>query len=222
MTTAVVLDQIQILNSTLRGHNSTFSPRVSREFCCKCPALLTIGVHHIPPRVRDDREPPLQWDETARDMHVIWVGRESKYFCEGDWTTQIRLRLKENSFSTVIRKVRHSARAHGSSRFERLLLVAPDHIGELVIVGGDEVDIALVFDSGRRRLQRVVKLGERRRFIFSGHIFVSLDACDLRSDDGFTADILPRRRIETRKGNGNVVDDIGIFVIAGKAVLLTL
>jgi hypothetical protein len=24
-----------------------------------------IRVHRIPPRVRDDREPPLQWDETA-------------------------------------------------------------------------------------------------------------------------------------------------------------
>ena len=24
----------------------------------------TIGVHRIPPRVRDDREPPLQWDGT--------------------------------------------------------------------------------------------------------------------------------------------------------------
>jgi hypothetical protein len=43
-------------------------------------------VHHIPPRVRDDREPPLQWDETARYMHVIWVRRESEYFCGGDST----------------------------------------------------------------------------------------------------------------------------------------
>jgi hypothetical protein len=25
-----------------------------------------IRVHRIPPRVRDDREPPLQWDETGR------------------------------------------------------------------------------------------------------------------------------------------------------------
>jgi hypothetical protein len=51
----------------------------------------TIGVHRIPPRVRDDREPPLQWDETAEHMQLIWVGRESKYFFEGDWTTQITL-----------------------------------------------------------------------------------------------------------------------------------
>ena len=35
-----------------------------------------IGVHRIPPRVRDDREPPLQWDETARDKQVICLGWE--------------------------------------------------------------------------------------------------------------------------------------------------
>jgi hypothetical protein len=30
-------------------------------------------VHRIPPRVRDDREPPLRWDETAVISEVIWV-----------------------------------------------------------------------------------------------------------------------------------------------------
>jgi leucyl-tRNA synthetase len=45
-----------------------------------------ISVHRIPPRVRDDREPPLQWDETAKHMQVIWVGREREYFCKEDWT----------------------------------------------------------------------------------------------------------------------------------------
>jgi hypothetical protein len=33
-----------------------------------------IRVHCIPPRVRDDREPPLRWDETAIICEVIWVG----------------------------------------------------------------------------------------------------------------------------------------------------
>jgi hypothetical protein len=37
-------------------------------------------VHRIPSRVRDDREPPLQWDETARFMQVIWVGSEGRIF----------------------------------------------------------------------------------------------------------------------------------------------
>jgi hypothetical protein len=27
----------------------------------------------------------------ARDMQVIWVGREREYFCKEDWTTQITL-----------------------------------------------------------------------------------------------------------------------------------
>jgi hypothetical protein len=33
-----------------------------------------ISVHRIPPRVRDDREPPLKWDGTVEDMEMIWVG----------------------------------------------------------------------------------------------------------------------------------------------------
>ena len=32
-----------------------------------------IGVHRIPPRVRDDREPPLVWDGAAGNKPVIWV-----------------------------------------------------------------------------------------------------------------------------------------------------
>jgi hypothetical protein len=42
-----------------------------------------IRVHRIPSRVRDDREAPLQWDETAREAEVICIGRERKYFCRG-------------------------------------------------------------------------------------------------------------------------------------------
>jgi hypothetical protein len=37
-----------------------------------------------------------------------------------------------------------------------LLLVVPHRISELVVVLGDEVDIALVLDGRRRRLQRIV------------------------------------------------------------------
>jgi hypothetical protein len=63
--------------------------------------FMTCRVHRIPPRVRDDREPPLQWGETATDMQVIWVRREWEYFCKGGWTTQIRLNSKKNFFSAV-------------------------------------------------------------------------------------------------------------------------
>ena len=40
----------------------------------------------------------------ATDMQVIWVKSEPEYFSEGDWTPQIRLRLKENFVSIVIRR----------------------------------------------------------------------------------------------------------------------
>src|SRR5665213_2036060 len=54
------------------------------------------------PYVRDDRETPLCAGRDAIDIEVIWVKRESEYFSERDWTTQISLRLKENYFSAVI------------------------------------------------------------------------------------------------------------------------
>jgi hypothetical protein len=42
----------------------------------------TISVHRIPSRVRDDREAPLEWNETAIVLKVIWVKREAEYFCK--------------------------------------------------------------------------------------------------------------------------------------------
>ena len=41
-----------------------------------------IRVHRNPPRVRDDREPPLRWDGTARDVQVICCFCKSEYFCK--------------------------------------------------------------------------------------------------------------------------------------------
>jgi hypothetical protein len=40
-------------------------------------------VHRIPPRVRDDRDTPLWWDETARTYEVIWVRRNGNIFANG-------------------------------------------------------------------------------------------------------------------------------------------
>jgi hypothetical protein len=37
-------------------------------------------VHRISSRVRDDRDTPLEWDETEADMPVIWVSREAEIF----------------------------------------------------------------------------------------------------------------------------------------------
>ena len=59
----------------------TTSPSAARTF-----VRSAVRVHRIPPRVRDDRDTPLVWDETAEDMQVIWGGRESEYFCQRGWT----------------------------------------------------------------------------------------------------------------------------------------
>src|SRR5689334_21844465 len=48
-------------------------------------------VHRIPPRVRDDRDPPLVRGETAGFLVLIWVRREANCFFGRDWTGQIRL-----------------------------------------------------------------------------------------------------------------------------------
>jgi hypothetical protein len=45
-----------------------------------------VSVHRIPPRVRDDRDTPLEWDETAALMDLIWGKREGIYFCNWGWT----------------------------------------------------------------------------------------------------------------------------------------
>jgi hypothetical protein len=37
----------------------------------------------------------------ASVVEVIWVKREPEYFCEEDWTPQIRLNPKENFFSII-------------------------------------------------------------------------------------------------------------------------
>jgi hypothetical protein len=45
---------------------------------------------------------PSVWAGMARDQQVICLKRQWKYFCKGDWTTQIRLNPKENFFSAAI------------------------------------------------------------------------------------------------------------------------
>jgi hypothetical protein len=39
------------------------------------------------------------WDETAKDVDVIWVIDEAEYFCKWDWTGRIALiRFKKLGF----------------------------------------------------------------------------------------------------------------------------
>jgi hypothetical protein len=64
-----------------------------------------IRVHRIPSRVRDDRDTPLMWDETAGDIEVIWVNRETEYFCKWGWTgfTDLPVRHKNTLRRAIIR-----------------------------------------------------------------------------------------------------------------------
>jgi hypothetical protein len=50
------------------------------------PFVIGTSASTASPRVRDDREPPLQWDETAEDIQLIWVFGKSEYFFERGWT----------------------------------------------------------------------------------------------------------------------------------------
>jgi hypothetical protein len=54
-------------------------------------------VHRIPPRVRDDRDTPLEWDETAALMELIWGNRKGIYFCNWGWTPKWRNSLSGKS-----------------------------------------------------------------------------------------------------------------------------
>jgi hypothetical protein len=56
-----------------------------------------IRVHRIPSRVRDDRDTPLMWDETAGDIEVIWVNRETEYFCKWGWTGFTDLPVRQSA-----------------------------------------------------------------------------------------------------------------------------
>src|SRR5437588_12045712 len=64
------------------------------------------SVHRIPPRVHDDRDTPLEWDETAGLIDVIWVFGEGKSFWKRDWTGRIELIPQENFFSIGTRNRR--------------------------------------------------------------------------------------------------------------------
>jgi hypothetical protein len=46
-------------------------------------------VHRIPSRVRDDRASAPLRDGTSRDIELIWVRREGKFFCKRGWTAEL-------------------------------------------------------------------------------------------------------------------------------------
>jgi hypothetical protein len=66
-------------------------------------------VHRISSRVRDDRDTPLVWDETAAVIEVIWVGAEQENFLLWDSTAPTTPNLAR-------RAVDFFTRCHSSSR----------------------------------------------------------------------------------------------------------
>ncbi len=67
-------------------------------------------VHRIPPRVRDDRDTPLEWDETVSDIGVIWGRRKQQYFCLWDSTAQITPNLARRAGDFFTRRLPPSRR----------------------------------------------------------------------------------------------------------------
>src|ERR1700731_3141855 len=86
------------LTPASRRQDHTTSPSA------KISALVSSAacVHRIPPRVRDDRDTPLMWDETAQDIEVIWVRWKQEYFCKWAWTRNWPDSLSGKSHSAVI------------------------------------------------------------------------------------------------------------------------
>src|ERR1700679_2146196 len=62
-----------------------------------CPTFVTIAKR------------PFVWAGMARDQQVICLKRQWKYFCKGDWTTQISLNRKENFSPPSFRGVRSTS-----------------------------------------------------------------------------------------------------------------
>src|SRR5207302_1062279 len=88
----------------------------------------------------------------------------------------------------------------GAFSVEGLLLIVPQGVGELVVIFGDQIDIAFVLDRRRRRFQRLVEVGERFLLVLGRHLLVGLDLGDLRLDHAFGADIFLARGLLRRSG----------------------
>ena len=74
-------DKSANLTPASRRQDHTTSPSASGAL-----VLCTLRVHRIPPRVRDDRDTPLEWDETERIAKLICFFGKPEYFCKRGWT----------------------------------------------------------------------------------------------------------------------------------------
>ena len=77
------------LRSVLLGNLTPAPRRQNHTTSPSAGSALVFGaarVHRILSRVRDDLEPPLQWDRTGRIIKVICDFGKSEYFCKRGWT----------------------------------------------------------------------------------------------------------------------------------------
>src|SRR5581483_3676751 len=102
----------------------------------------------------------------------------------------------------------------------RSILIVAHQLGELVVVLGDDLDVALVLDRRLGRFQGGVEIGQCLLLVGGGHLLVGLDLRDLRFDNGFTADIFLGGGIEAAEHEADIVHHAVVFVVARKAVLL--
>src|SRR3982074_2662900 len=96
----------QDLTPASRRQDHTTSPSATTAVASHAQHFC---VHPISSRVRDDRDTPLVWDETAAVIEVIWVGAEQKNFLLWDSTAPTTPNLAR-------RAVDFFTRCHSSSR----------------------------------------------------------------------------------------------------------
>src|ERR1700676_5086827 len=71
-----------VISGLLRQLDTSVGVSGPHDFAVRLSAVRyrRFRVHRIPPRVRDDREPPLS--EAGRESYsLIWISEKQKYFC---------------------------------------------------------------------------------------------------------------------------------------------
>src|SRR5579863_8268281 len=77
----------------------------------RASSLRAVGVHRIPPHVRDDRETPLRWAGRGELVEMICPTGKAENFFARDWTAKISLiRLNNSRFWRIRSDVKQTDR----------------------------------------------------------------------------------------------------------------
>ena len=91
-------------------------------------------VHRNPPRVRDYRDTPLEWDETAADTEVIWVSAERDFSSKGlDHPNQWSEAVRRKVLGLVFQPSRSSRWRNTYDATARVSPATPDCSGLLLV-----------------------------------------------------------------------------------------